>query len=489
MKKPISLRWKIARTLLVFGLFMIAVLFFFQAVLLEPMYEQNKISTVKNVSDSIAALIESGEDIDEEMLFAYQLQNDACVRVIDSDDDIYFTPPAMNAGCVLYRMKPMEISTLITAAAESEDGTYLTTESFFRDMPGDMNMRDDEKGMNNITYTRIIRDDDDDDEFTAILVYAGFARVNDASRTLNRQLLYIGIIMVLAVIILTWLMDRQIVRPLRKINDKARSLPEGKYEYDPATDRYMEARELNETLQQAAEDIDQAERARRDLIANVSHDLRTPLTMISGYGEMMIDMPEEKTDENIQVIIDESRRLSALVNDLLDLSGMQEGKIVLNREYFDLHEMISDELRKYDVCIREGYQIDYIPAAGCMVYADRRRMEQVFNNFMTNAIHYGGENRHIIVREVKMEDSVQVQVQDFGEGIAEKDLANIWERYYKVDKQHVRYSSGSGIGLSIVRSILDLHGARYGVNSRLNEGSTFWFELPSAENGKEKGNA
>jgi signal transduction histidine kinase len=105
---------------------------------------------------------------------------------------------------------------------------------------------------------------------------------------------------------------------------------------DPKTNRYLEAQELNETLTDAAEDIQAADKAKRDLIANVSHDLRTPLTMISGYGEMMQDMPEEKTDENLQVIIDESKRLNALVNDLLDLSKMQASKIQLVEEDMDL---------------------------------------------------------------------------------------------------------------------------------------------------------
>lgn len=491
MKKTISLRWKLARTLLLFGLFIIAVLFVFQGILLEPMYEANKISTVKTVSDSVAAMIQSGAEVDEETLFAMQLENDTCVRVIDTEDaDEYFQPPGMNAGCVLYRMNPQEISNLVTQAYTSEDGTYLSRESTYHGMPDEKEKIRDDKSIRNITYVRMVREKegDEDSSLYAVMVYTGFPRVNDASRTLNRQLLYIGVITIAAVIFLTWLLDRSIARPLSVINKEAKNLPEGEYTADPSTNCYREAQELNATLVQAADDIKKADKARRDLIANVSHDLRTPLTMITGYGEMMIDMPEEKTDENIQVIIDESRRLSVLVNDLLDLSRMQEGKIRLQCEKFDLHEMISSELRKYDVYTREGYQIEYIPAMKCIVNADRRRMEQVFNNYMTNALHYGGEAKHIIVREVKMENSIQVQVRDFGEGIAEKDLSNIWERYYKVDKEHVRTSSGSGIGLSIVRSILDLHHARYGVNSEPGKGSTFWFELPLCAD-DEKGNA
>ncbi|MDO4520415.1 MAG: ATP-binding protein, partial [Erysipelotrichaceae bacterium] len=115
------------------------------------------------------------------------------------------------------------------------------------------------------------------------------------------------------------------------------------------------------------------------------------------------------------------------------------------------------------------------------ITADQVRVAQVFNNFMTNAINYCGETRKIIVTEKVSENSVRVEVRDFGEGIDEKDLDKIWDRYYKVDKTHVRAVSGSGIGLAIVREILDLHGAEYGVSSKKGEGSTFWFAFRKAE--------
>jgi len=192
--------------------------------------------------------------------------------------------------------------------------------------------------------------------------------------------------------------------------------------------------------------------------------------MISGYGEMMKDLPEEKTDENIQVIIDESKRLTALVNDLLDLSKLQEEKIRLEKENFDLTKVLHTQLQKYDVYhMQEGFTIDSELADEAIINADMKRIEQVFNNFMTNAINYSGDKKHIIVREKKVDD---------GEGIAKEDIAKIWDRYYKIDKEHVRVSNGSGIGLAIVKEILELHDAKYGVMSNPGEGSTFWFEFP-----------
>ena len=144
-----------------------------------------------------------------------------------------------------------------------------------------------------------------------------------------------------------------------------------------------------------------------------------------------------------------------------------------------LAELIRNEIRKYDVYqYNESFEFEVHLPETAMVHADEKRIQQVFNNFMTNAINYSGNSRKVIISMTLENGHVRTEVKDFGEGIDEKNLKNIWDRYYKVDKQHVRFSSGSGLGLSIVREILDLHDAEYGVSSKMNEGSTFWFELP-----------
>jgi signal transduction histidine kinase len=312
-----------------------------------------------------------------------------------------------------------------------------------------------------------------------VIVTGVLTPLSATTQTLSSQMLYIGSFLIIAIVILTVFLYREIAKPLVEINKAAKQIPQGKYEMDPKTNRYQEAQELNQTLTDAAEDIQVADKAKRDLIANVSHDLRTPLTMISGYGEMMQDLPEEKTDENLQVIIDESKRLNALVNDLLDLSKMQSNKIELMPQDMDLTDMVDTQLKKYDVYVmRDGFQIEKELGAPAMIHADVKRMEQVFNNFMTNAINYSGVNKHIIVREKITKDTVRIEVQDFGEGIDEKNLSKVWDRYYKIDKEHVRVSNGSGIGLALCKEILEMHQAKYGVISKTGMGSTFWFEFP-----------
>ena len=465
-KKQISLKTKIGRYLLFFGLGIISVLFVFQVFLLEPMYESAKVKSIISVADEVVRNLET-DDLDS-IIESRQLRTDASIGVLFPSSEGLEYEARFSRG-LQNRLTPKEILENIARVSSSEDGTYLyigTKEDF-----GHF----DEK-LKSIIYTRIIYGEEGD---TVVMVSSTITPLDATVTTLQRQLLYIGMIIAVAVIILTYLMYNQIAKPLAAINEAAKQLPSGSYEADERTNRYREAAELNETLTAAAQDIQKADKAKRDLIANVSHDLRTPLTMITGYGEMMQDLPEEKTDENLQVIVDESKRLNALVNDLLDLSKLQEGKITINPEEIDLSDLIRTQMRKYDVYrMQEGFEIEESIEDGLTASADRKRLEQVFNNFMTNAINYSGEKKHIIVKAYAEGNNAKVEVRDFGAGIEKKDLPNIWDRYYKVDKEHVRVSSGSGIGLSIAKEILDLHHAKYGVISAPQEGSTFWFSLP-----------
>ncbi|MFQ8601435.1 MAG: sensor histidine kinase, partial [Oscillospiraceae bacterium] len=233
-----------------------------------------------------------------------------------------------------------------------------------------------------------------------------------------------------------------------------------------------------DTLNYAAEELSKVEGLRRELIANVSHDLRTPLTMISGYGEVMRDLPGENTPENVQIIIDEARRLTSLVNDMLDISKFQSGTQKLHRTRFNLTQAIRDTLGRYNkLTEKDGYAISFASDQEVYVHADELRISQVVYNFINNAITYTGPDKCIYLRQLVEGNSVKIEVRDTGEGIDPDKLQYIWDRYYKVDKAHKRAQIGTGLGLSIVKSILDLHGARYGVKSKTGEGSIFWFEL------------
>ena len=454
---------------------MIALLTVFQTVLLEPMYEKYKTDTVRKAGDQVVAALKSNDSDLTSTIYEVSAANDTCVRVIDpsGEDQV-----AGNMGCVLYRMNTREILEQYDLAMENNN-EYLSTSTGGMGIPGGPGRNDfDRRGseMKNLTLTRIVTMDYGT---VIIMVYAGLSPINATVATLRLQMVYIMFIVFAGVLALTWIMNRRIASPLTRINEAAKTLPEGTYVRDDATDQYREAQELNETLAAAAQDIRKADQAKRDLISNVSHDLRTPLTMIKGYGEMMRDLPGENTTENLEVIINESDRLKFLVNDLLDLSRYEEDRVKLEFTEFSISDLVKRNVQKYRYYhVQDQFDINVSCEEDLRVRGDEKRIEQVVNNFLTNAVNYSGDSREIEVRVFAKGKNARVEVEDHGEGIAEEKLKDIWDRYYKIDREHVRRTDSSGLGLNICQKILSLHECPYGVESRVNEGSTFWFELP-----------
>lgn len=459
-------------------IFVVGILFLlwlFQVVLLQPIYEMNKINAVKSVASEISNNIDNPQL--EEYMISQSKKNDLCIRIIHKSDII----TAPNYGCMISTLPIDQLYGYYTKAIEN-GGTFLSVNDMI-EMSFSLTNPDrvvpKTNGDKNIVYTKVI---DDENGESIILVNTQITRVNAATKTLTNQLFYLGIIIILATFILVFLLTKKIVKPIEKINNAAKSLYNGNYNSDGFNHGYREIGELNKTLSNACDQIKKADKAKRDLIANVSHDLRTPLTMITGYGEMMKDLPNEKTDENLQVIIDESKRLSLLVNDLLDLSRLSEHAMTLNLETFSITSLCKEIIGSYEAYLKkENFVIKFENEGDYSIVGDRKRIAQVLHNFINNAINYSADSKEIVINQIVLHDKITIEIQDFGIGLDENTLPLVWERYYKVDKEHVRYLQGSGIGLAIVKEILDLHQYEYGVKSQINKGSTFYFETVVAK--------
>lgn len=303
--------------------------------------------------------------------------------------------------------------------------------------------------------------------------------------TLLAQLICLTLVLLPLGVLLAVYIPRRLTRPLTKMNEAAKLLGQGDYSVRFAGRGAREVSELSATLNFAAAELSKADRLRRELLANVSHDLRTPLTMIKGYGEVMRDLPGENTPENVQIIIDEAGRLNDLVNDLLDLSRLEAGVIRLEKERFNLTESIRAILTRYDKLA--DYRFPFTAEEEVYVLADKLKISQVVYNLVNNAVNYAGDDKTVSLRQETAGERVRVLVSDTGEGIPADKLQDIWERYYKVDREHRRTQVGTGLGLSIVKNVLDLHGGAYGVISEQGKGSTFWFELDTAPEEEAKG--
>ena len=277
-------------------------------------------------------------------------------------------------------------------------------------------------------------------------------------------------------------MAKSVSEPIIETNLAARELSRGRYTRPAHSGGYREIAELNDTLIRAAEDLNRVEDLQRELIANISHDLRTPLTMIQGYAEAMRDIPDEITAENMQIIIDETNRLSTMVNEVLDFSRLRSGALEMHPTVFNLTRLIREIVNRVSkMTAVEGYTVRFDGEAPEWVSADSGRISQVVYNLVGNALTYTGEDKTVTISLSAEAGLATVRISDTGEGISREELPFIWDRYYRSRENHRRAVLGSGLGLNICRGILEKHGADYGADSVPGRGTTFWFRLPLAD--------
>ena len=299
---------------------------------------------------------------------------------------------------------------------------------------------------------------------------------------LKSQYGYIALIIFGISLIISYVISSQISRPIVKISNSAKKLANGDFNVSFSTDsKVQEIKELSTTLDLAKNELSKTDELRRDLMANVGHDLRTPLTMIKAYAEMTRDLESqtpEKRVENMNIIIEETDRLNVLVSDILDLSKLQSSTYELKIEEFDLNELIRNIIKRFYILIdSDGYEFIYNNDKKIMVKADKKRLEQVIYNLLNNAVNYTGEDKKIYINVTDEKKKVLVEIRDTGKGIDKEEIKYIWNKYYHNEKKHKRNAFGTGLGLSIVKTILESHNYKYGVKSVKNKGTTFYFEI------------
>lgn len=313
-------------------------------------------------------------------------------------------------------------------------------------------------------------------------IMASLEPLGATTSILASQLVYVTIGVLLLSFVIAYFISKNISKPIVQMSRSAKRMGNGILNVHFDTNSSIE--EINElavTLNKMNAELVKTDELRRDLMANVSHDLKTPLTMIKAYAEMIrdLDQQKEKKDAHLNVIIEEADRLNVLVNDILNLSKLQSNIEELNMEEFDLTECINTILKRYDILReKEGYQFIFKQTKPLMIQADRAKMEQVIYNLINNAINYTGKDNKVTIKVKESKDSIRVQIIDTGKGIKEEDLDVIWDRYYKSSKKHKRNAFGTGLGLSIVKNVLEHHHFNYGVTSKINKGTTFFFDVP-----------
>ena len=456
-----SINSKIWLYMTIFSFIILIFLWMFQILLLDTYYEHRKASDMKKIANEINKTYNSNENIDFlDYLNRLSFRQGICIEVISNDKSISMS--SMNIECmrggIFNRYKKEFLGN------DEDIQKFTTTNNDFK----------------NKTLIYGINLDDN----TSVFISTSLVPVHATISILKSQFIYVTIIVLALSIIISFIISRMLSNPIVKITNASKELSKGNYDanFDIDTD-ILEIDELSKTLSKTNKELQKTDELRKDLMSNVSHDLKTPLTMIKAYSEMVRDLTynnKEKREKNLNTIIEEADRLNNLVNDILSLSVIESKMLVLENEEIDLTSLVKEILNRYEIYTeKDNYKFIFDYDSPVIIDADKAKMEQVLYNLINNAINFIGEDKEVIINFVNEKNSVKVEITDHGIGMDKDELEFIWDKYYRSKKNHKRAAAGTGLGLSIVKRILELHKYKYGVISEKNKGTTFYFIVPT----------
>ena len=467
-KKPrMALRYYVWLYFMAFAVVILVLMWLFQYVFLDSYYEKAKIRDVAKTADKI---IEDGEGAHQKSLMVrLAYENNLCIILADE-----------SGNQIMYANNLGDYSTLFIDITTNHSRHIFDLKAKLNKSGGDYyteTVKNQDSDYRGLIYCRKV----DSSDFSYILIESSVKPIDSTVSIIREQLIYITVILINLAFLVTLFISKRISKPITSVTNTAKQFAAGDYSVDFKGEGYREVEELSNVLNNAKNEISKVSNLRKDLIANISHDLRTPLTMVKAYAEMIRDLSgdnPQKRNEHVQIIIDESDRLSALVDNLLELSKLESGNMELELTDFSIVDKLNDCMTRYSLLIEQnGYDIKYEPDEDRIITADMQKLDQVIYNFINNAINYTGEEKIIRIKQINKPDCVRIEVVDNGSGISKEMLPLVFDRYYR-DAKVKRAVVGTGLGLSICKEILKKHGFAFGVSSVEGEGSTFWFEAP-----------
>ena len=320
---------------------------------------------------------------------------------------------------------------------------------------------------------------------SAIIVARPAASLGQITGDLFPRLVFSGLIGVAAALVLGFALSQSVAAPLRNIARAARSVARGNYRQRVPATGPREVRDLAANFNRMTEEVQRSQQTLRDFLANISHELKTPLTSIRGFSEAMLDGTIDDQvgiERSAKIISDESNRVLRLVQELLDLSRIESGQVSMQQDDIDLHELFDHVGEVFALRSEEsGVGLDVSLQGKAHIRGDFDRLEQVMNNLLDNAFRHtpnGGQVK-VACRDLQP-GTLQVTVSDNGPGIAQNDLPHLFERFYRGDNAGSSPKKGYGLGLAISREIVRAHGGEIWATSEPGKGTTFVFTLPTA---------
>ncbi|WP_422485520.1 sensor histidine kinase [Gudongella sp. DL1XJH-153] len=439
----------------------VGILWLYQTVFLERNYMNSRVEILKRSTEELTELYNTEPDSFVENAEKLFMERNIATEVSSVDGQILYS-----SGNTMGRGQASGFRVL--------RGDYL--EELLRSGEATTTTIHQRQNTELFTYSMLLEDRE-----TVITTSLPIEPINETINILKRQLLNISLILIVVSILIGTFFSRFFLRPIRKLNQSVNALAAGDMETRVDVETSDEIGELSGNFNKMAEQLSKVDRLRKDLVANVSHELRTPLGLIRGYAEMSKDIHRDdpqSREENLDIIIEESERLGRMVDEMLDMSRIQSGNMDLWQEEIDIMELAQSSVNKYSIMAEDkNIKLSVMGEKESFnVWVDRRRMEQVFHNLLSNAItHTENGNIDIVLTEKK--NVLRVDIRDTGSGIPLDQIDHIWDRYYKINNSN-RAIGGSGIGLSITKAIFEAHDIKFGVESTPGRGSDFYFEIP-----------
>lgn len=447
------------------ALFILILLWLLQIVFINSFYESMKIRDTEKVGRAVTTRF--GKEDFEDTLLRYSFEKNLSLQVYNEKGGLVFPLNPLD-----YMYQPMISSEDFFTYFQPLLKNDKTEETYVNDYKNEES--------SSILYVSYLGEEAGEKYFLA--VSTNVDPVDSTVEILKDQLIIVSTISLVLAFILSLYLSSRLARPLSDMAKTARALGQGNYDVQFKEQDYTEMNDLARTLNYATGELTDALEMRKDLIANVSHDFKTPLTVIKSYGEMIRDISGDNKalrEKHVETILEETDYLTHFVNDLLDLSRVESGLGQLDSEPVDLKALTKDVLCRFKNLERTGYTFA-IHGEGTMV-CDENKMRQVIYNFITNAVNYSTDKKQIDIYMIEQRGYITYCVRDYGRGMADEDRDKIWERFYRGRDNHERQVVGTGLGLFICKNILDLHGFDYGVKSKLGVGSTFYFKGPKGE--------
>lgn len=448
---------------LVFTTLLLSILWLLQITFVESYYERNRVQTIDNQISEIEVLLSKGS-IDTTRDAANKLlsYDNLCGAIYNGFGTNLANLNDVKSNCFLKELPQATINEYMIMAYESPSGVMSIP--FVDDT--------------NLQETHLVGKYSKINDNVYYIFVSGSVQLADVTvHVLKKQFTLIALSIFSIATMVTLILARKLSFPIVRITESANRLAMGDLTVNFEGEDYTEIKALSKTLNYATQEFKKTDELRRDLVANVSHDIKTPLTMIRAYAEMVQDLsgddPEMRA-KHLGVILDETEHLENLVTDMLTLSKYEANAFEIRLSAFNLQKHIEKT-----VSLFSGMDVDFVVNVKpkVKVVADEVKMGQVLYNFVNNATKYVGDDNIIEINTKEVGEEIIVSVTDHGIGIADEILEHIWDRYYKIDKNHKRTVKSSGLGLSIVKAICDATGSKCWVESSVGEGSTFFYTL------------